>query len=196
MPMRFKPAILLRKVTMSGVVRPVFTWSSRGGHAERPDRGRAMPAHAPDLAGHFDGRGLAVGARSPRPPFRDKARRISRRDRRSSRRGSGSARCGTSGDRRFGPGDHRDRAAVTASAMKSSPLKTLPRNAPNTLPRATLRWSIAKPVTSESLVDVREVAQLHRPAYFLVFVNEGQHLGHVGLAVHVRARRRASARSG
>ena len=35
--------------------------------------------------------------------------------------------------------------------MKSSPLNTAPLKAPNTLPRATLRWSIAKPVTSESL---------------------------------------------
>ena len=45
--------------------------------------------------------------------------------------------------------------------MKSSPLKRLPRKAPKTLPGATLRWSMAKPVTSESLVDAGEFAQVH-----------------------------------
>src|SRR5690606_32528899 len=34
----------------------------RRGHAERADRGGAMTAHPPDLPGHLDGRGLAVGA--------------------------------------------------------------------------------------------------------------------------------------
>ena len=35
----------------------------------------------------------------------------------------------------------------TASRMKSSPLNRAPRKAPNTVPGATLRWSMAKPVT-------------------------------------------------
>ena len=41
----------------------------------------------------------------------------------------------------------RPRPSDTASGMKSSPLKRAPRNAPNTVPGATLRWSMAKPVT-------------------------------------------------
>ena len=47
---------------MSGVVRPVFTWSSDSGDPERPDRCRAMPGHPPQLARHLDRRSLAVGA--------------------------------------------------------------------------------------------------------------------------------------
>src|SRR4051812_33164728 len=72
----------------------------------------------------------------------------------------------------------------TARLMKSSPLKTAPLNAPKTLPRATLRWSIAKPVTSESLS--MSAMSDRRTALFLRFVYEGQDLAHVRFPAHVR----------
>ena len=55
---------------------------------------------------------------------------------------------------------------ASAASMKSSPLKRLPRNAPKTLPRTTLRWSMAKPVTAESLSMPGEVAQTHADHFF------------------------------
>ena len=51
-----------RKVTMSGVVSPVETLSSGVVTPSVPMLGRALAAHAPDLARHLDGRSLAVGA--------------------------------------------------------------------------------------------------------------------------------------
>src|SRR6185436_1953048 len=73
---------------------------------------------------------------------------------------------------------------VTASGMKSSPSNTAPLNAPKTLPGATLRWSMAKPVTSASLSTPESS---RRPTNLVFrFVEEGQHLGHVRLAPFVR----------
>src|SRR3954466_2999898 len=69
--------------------------------------------------------------------------------------------------------------------MKSSPSNTAPLNAPNMLPRATLRWSMAKPVTSES--ESTSARSRNRTELLLLrFVNEGQNLRHVGLAGLVR----------
>src|SRR5688572_22793163 len=74
----------------------------------------------------------------------------------------------------------------TAAGTKSSPLNTLPRNAPKTLPGATLRWSIAKPVTCESLsIPARSPRRTGLVLRF--FVNVGKHLCHVRLALLVWA---------
>ncbi len=74
--------------------------------------------------------------------------RTARRARAKARRGSGVGDMGRAvrpwpraGRRR------RSRRRSTAAGMKSSPLNSAPLKAPNTVPGATLRWSIAKPVT-------------------------------------------------
>src|SRR4029079_10439316 len=69
-----------------------------------------------------------------------------------------------------------------ASPMKSSPLKRLPRKAPKMLPRATSRWSMAKPVTSESFA---MPASSPRVTGSFLLVHEGQSFRHVGLAALV-----------
>src|SRR5687767_3571061 len=68
--------------------------------------------------------------------------------------------------------------------MKSSPLKRVPRNAPNTLPGATLRWSSAKPVTSESQM-LSAISPRFIRSMFRFVVNVGQYLGEIRLAAHV-----------
>jgi hypothetical protein len=109
-----------------------------GGHPERADRGRAMAAHAPDLPGHLDGRGLAVGARDRDDRLGNRAEEL----RRELREGPARLRVGeVRGARDFGlrARDDGDAPAVIAAGMNSSPLTTAPWNAPKTVPGATLR---------------------------------------------------------
>ena len=133
-----------------------------GGHPQRPDRRRAVPGHAPHLAGHLDRRGLAVG-----PGDRDDTLGI-RREKSRRQPGEQAARLGVGEvrralDLRFRPRDHRrPRRARSPSGMKSSPLKRLALERAEHIAATTLRWSMAKPVTSESLSMPGEVAQAHR----------------------------------
>ena len=127
---------------------------------------------------------LVPGDGDDRPP--DKARRISPRARANRRRGSGSARCGTpatlaSGRATTATAPLRDRLADEILAVEAAPL-----NAPKTLPARDLAMVDGKAGHFGIAVDAREVAQAHRiNAPF--FVDEGQHFGHIGLAVLVGA---------
>ena len=132
---------------MSGVVRPVVTWSSAVVTPSVPMLAGVMPRHPPELAGQLDGRGLAVGAG-------DRDDRLGKgREEFGGEPGEGAPRLvGGDVDRALDLGlraatTTATAPATTASGMKSSPLNRAPRNAPNTVPGATLRWSIAKPVT-------------------------------------------------
>src|SRR5687767_1648253 len=82
-----------------------------GRDPKRPDRGRAVARHAPDLAGHLDRRGLAVG-----PGHRDHRLGIGRVELRCEL-GEAAARDRVREvrhlvDLRLGPGDDRDRPSV------------------------------------------------------------------------------------
>src|SRR4029079_3793245 len=97
----------------------------------------------------------------------------------------GSDRWGTTATSASGRATTATAPRLTASPMKSSPSNTAPLNAPKTLPRATLRWSIAKPVTSES-ESMSARSRRRTESLLLRFVNEGQNLAHIGFAAHVR----------
>ena len=191
------PAMLLRKVTMSGVVSPVFTWSSEVVTPSVPIDAERWPAHAPDLAGHLDRRGLAVGAghrdhrvRVRRVEFARRARRTAAaaRDRRDAARARPPPRAG----RR--PRPRRDRPPA---AMKSSPLNSAPLNAPNTLPARDLAMVDGKARHFGIAVDVRDVAQAHDGYSVRLRVRERTAAPSTCPARgSCRAGRRASARSG
>ena len=135
-----------RNVTMSGVVSPVETLSSgvvtpsvpidaaRSPHMRQIWRVistvEVLP-FVPVTATMVSGTGLKKSAAS----------------RANARRGSGFAICAAPATFASGRATTAIAPALTAAGMKSSPLTTVPRNAPNTVPGATLRWSIAKPVT-------------------------------------------------
>jgi hypothetical protein len=118
-----------RKVTMSGVVSPVDTLSF---DVVTPAC-RSTPRdarHAPQLARHFDRRGLAVGAGHRDAGRRKAARRSApRAARRLARIGVGDM-CTAPDDLRLGPRDDRDRARFDRRGMKSSPLNFSPSKAP------------------------------------------------------------------
>ncbi len=103
--------MLFRKVTMSGVVSPVFTWSSEVVTPSVPIDADRWPAHAPDLARHLDRRRLAVGA-----GHRDHGLRV--RDIKSrGELGEQAARLGIGKKRhsigfRLRSSDHGDRSAI------------------------------------------------------------------------------------
>ena len=134
---------------MSGVVSPVLTWSSAVVTPSVPIDAERCPAMRHNLPRHLDRRGLAVG-----PGHRDDSLRIgpvkiappvaAKR-----RRGSASAICDSALDHRLGPRHHRHRAVRNRLWDEALRRRTARRERRRRhCPCATLRWSIAKPVTS------------------------------------------------
>src|SRR4051812_41688843 len=175
--------MLERKVTMSGVVRPVETLSSGVVTPSVPIEAARSPSRrqicrvistvevlplVPVTATTVSGTGRKNCA----------ARRA------KARRGWGSARCAAPLTWASGRATTAIAPAPTAARMKSSPLTWVPWKAPNTVPGATLRWSIAKPVTRES--DSTPASSRRRMGSMLFFaVDVRQHLGHVGVAAGI-----------
>ena len=152
---------------MSGVVSPVETLLVGGGDAERADRGGVMPAMrqswrvistvevlplVPVTATAVSGNGAKNCAAS----------------RAKARRGSASAIWTAPSTVASGRATTAIAPAATAAGMKSSPLTRAPWKAPKTVPGATLRWSIAKPVTCASPSPPRQRADASVSAHSFI----------------------------
>src|SRR3954470_23850767 len=183
-----------RKVTMSGVVSPVVTWSS----AVVTPSVTIEAAGCPDIRHSW--RVSSTFEVLPLVPvtativcgkgWKNLAASCAK-----ARRGSSAAIWGAPSTRASGRATTATAPAPTAAGMKSSPLSIVPRNAPNTVPGAILRWSIAKPVTRES--ESIPARSRRRIVSMLLFaMNVGQDLGHIGVAGRVRGDPEQSADSG
>src|SRR4051794_852128 len=172
--------MLERKVTMSGVVSPVVTDSSAVVTPRVPIDAETCPAMRQSwrVSSTLEVLPLVPVTATivPGKGAKNLAARLAK-----ARRGSSAAIRAAPSTGTSGRVTTATAPAPTASGMKSSPLNRVPRKAPNTVPGATLRWSIAKPVTRES--DSPPARSRRRIGSMLFFaVDVGEHLGHVGVA--------------
>ena len=138
-----------------------------GRDPERPDRRRAMAAHAPDLACHFDRRSLAVGAghrdhrlRVGRVIFRGELRKTAPRN--------GIADERDSFDLGLGPGDNRHGAATHRFADEIFAVEDRALEGPEHAAPLDLAMVDRKAGHHRIRINVRKVPQPHRGLHSFV----------------------------
>jgi hypothetical protein len=136
--------MLERKVTMSGVVRPVVTWSSAVVTPSVPIARRAVAGHPPELARQLDVEVLPLVPVTATIVWGKGAKNLA----------ASSAKAGAAPRRRYEP-RLRPRLGprTTATAPRRPPpdeilaVEQRALEGAEHVPGATLRWSMAKPVT-------------------------------------------------
>ena len=146
-PSRASPPIVARKVTISGVVSPVDSDSSLVVTPSVPIDAARIPLvrqiwrtiSAVEVLPLVPVTATIVAGAGAKNPAASRA---------NARRGSAAMMCTAPSTTADGRATTATAPDAMAAAIKSSPLNRVPGNAPNTVPGATLRWSMAKPVTS------------------------------------------------
>src|SRR5690606_5671764 len=144
-----RPVMFERDVTMSGVVSPVDTLSSGVVTPRVPIEAERWP-HIRQICRVISTVDVLPLVPVTATTVSGTGRKNCAARRAKARRGCGSGRCTAPVTAASGLATTAIAPAATAAGMKSSPLAVAPWKAPNTVPGATLRWSMAKPVTVSS----------------------------------------------
>ena len=140
----------------------------KGGHPQGSNRRRAMPRHAPDLARHFDGRGLAIGSgdRDDCVGERSVETRSELREP-LTRLGIGNQR--NSGNLGPGPSNHCNRTAI--DGLRNEILAVEHRSLERTEYAARRDLAMIDRKTGHFCtgIDIGDVAQFHAGQSFLAF---------------------------